>query len=165
MKSFKSFTILFILLFAVWLLLTSTTRSDELLTGLIVSIVIAIVLAKFSQIFESVSLSPKSLILIPVYLVIFLWEMIKSNIDVALRVINPKLPINPGIVKIKTNLKSPLAKLILANSITLTPGTLTLDVKGDYLYIHWIDVKDEDIIGATEDISKKFEKTLKEIVQ
>ena len=56
-----------------------------------------------------------------------------------------------------------MGRLILANSITLTPGTLTIDIKEDTLYIHWIDVKTEDIDKATENIVRKFEKYLEKI--
>ncbi len=94
------------------------------------------------------------------YLPVFTWEMIKANLHVALIVLNPKMPINPGIVKIKTNLKSPVARVWLANSITLTPGTLSLDIDGQYLYIHWITVGAEDVEGATKEIAGTFEKIL-----
>jgi multicomponent Na+:H+ antiporter subunit E len=66
-------------------------------------------------------------------------------------------------VVIKTRLKSDIAKMILANSITLTPGTFTLDVIGDELLIHWINVKTEDIDGATNMIGQRFEKYLEVI--
>jgi multicomponent Na+:H+ antiporter subunit E len=95
--------------------------------------------------------------------VVFFVELVKSNIDVALRVLKPSLPINPGIVKTKTVLKSKMARMILTNSITLTPGTLTVDIEDDILYIHWIDVESEDIDVATEKIVKKFEKILVKI--
>jgi multicomponent Na+:H+ antiporter subunit E len=78
-------------------------------------------------------------------------------------VITPSLPINPGIVEVKTKLKSNMGRMILANSITLTPGTLTIDIKDDTLYIHWIDVKTEDVNEATEQIVRKFEKYLEKI--
>jgi multicomponent Na+:H+ antiporter subunit E len=67
--------------------------------------------------------------------------MAKANIDVAYRVISGK--INPGIVKISPNLKSDLGITMLANSITLTPGTLSVDIdeENNDLYIHWINVK------------------------
>ncbi len=94
------------------------------------------------------------------YLPVFTWEMIKANLHVALIVLNPKMPINPGIVKIKTNLKSPVARVWLANSITLTPGTLSLDIDEQYLYIHWITVGAEDVEGATKEIAGTFEKIL-----
>jgi len=94
------------------------------------------------------------------YLPVFTWEMIKANIHVAGLVLNPKMPIKPGIVKIKTNLKSPVARVWLANSITLTPGTLSLDIEGEYLYIHWITVGSTDVEGASREIAGSFEKIL-----
>ena len=89
--------------------------------------------------------------------------MVKANLDVAYRIIHPRMPINPGIVVVRTNLKQDIAKLILANSITLTPGTFTLDILGDNLLIHWINVKDENIDGATKIIGEKFERYLRVI--
>ena len=84
-----------------------------------------------------------------------------ANIDVAYRVIHPKMPINPGIVVIKTVLKQDIAKMILANSITLTPGTFTLDIIDDILLIHWINVKTKDVDEATRMIGERFERYLK----
>lgn len=73
----------------------------------------------------------------------FFIGMAKANIDVAYRVITGK--INPGIVKISPQLKTDLGITMLANSITLTPGTLTVGIDEDKndLYIHWINVKKE----------------------
>jgi len=90
-----------------------------------------------------------------------------ANVHVAYIVLHPSLPIKPGIVKIKTKLKNDSALTLLANSITLTPGTLTIDVnknKGD-LYIHWIDVTTTDSIEATNRIGGRFEKTLSEVFE
>lgn len=97
----------------------------------------------------------------------FLWECLKANIDVARRVLNPNLPINPGIVKVKTSLKSDTGLTFLANSITLTPGTLCVDIDSEkgILYIHWIDVKTQDIDKATQIIVTKFENILKKIFE
>lgn len=99
------------------------------------------------------------------YIPVFLWEMLKANIDVAYRVLHPKLLINPGIVKIRTSLKSDTALTFLANSITLTPGTMSVDIDRDngFLYIHWIDVKAKDVETATKIISGRFEKILSKI--
>lgn len=101
------------------------------------------------------------------YIPLFLWECLKANIDVALRVLSPRLPINPGIVKVKTTLKSDTALTFLANSITLTPGTFCIDIKPEegILYIHWIDVKSEDTQKATQLIVDKFESVLKRIFE
>jgi len=102
---------------------------------------------------------------IAVYVPVFIWECFKANIDVAYRVLHPALPICPGIVKVKTSLKTDTALTFLANSITLTPGTLSVDIdknKG-VLYIHWINVKAKDTKTATEIIVQRFERILSKI--
>jgi multicomponent Na+:H+ antiporter subunit E len=72
----------------------------------------------------------------------------------------PRIDIRPGIVKIRTRLKSPLGRLALANSIALTPGSLVLDIKDDVLFIHWLDVKTIDPDEATGIIAGPFEADL-----
>jgi multicomponent Na+:H+ antiporter subunit E len=97
---------------------------------------------------------------------VFLYYLVKANFDVMYRALHPQMPIKPGIVKIKTNLKTDSAITALANSITLTPGTLTVDVTDDgYLYIHWINVAAEDVEQATKHISETFEWFIKRIFE
>ncbi len=165
MKKFKGFIIFLLVAALTWLLLTGTFNRDELFVGGFSIVLLAVLFYGYSDLYQGIKITPKIILFYPLYFLVFLKELLKANIDVALRVINPALPINPGIVAVKTNLKSPLSKLILANSITLTPGTLTVDVKGDTLFIHWIDVKGKDVESATNEISGKFEKILKEIVE
>jgi len=107
----------------------------------------------------------KRLLFFIIYSFILFWEIIKANFDVAYRIIHPKMPIKPGIVIIKTRLKSNIGKLALANSITLTPGTFTLDIVNDRLLIHWINVKFTDIEKDTKIIGEKFEKYLRIIFE
>jgi len=101
------------------------------------------------------------------YVPVFLWECLKANIDVAYRVIHPGLPIRPGIVKVRTSLRSESGLTFLANSITLTPGTMTVDVdrENGFLYVHWIYVRDQDMEKATRIIVENFEKILKRIFE
>ena len=101
------------------------------------------------------------------YVPVFLWEMLKANIDVAYRVVHPRLPINPGIVKVRTSLQSDIAITLLANSITLTPGTMSVDVDKDsaLLYVHWIDVRSPDMESATLIIVDRFERILRKIFE
>ncbi len=148
------------LLFLVWLAFTSTTQSQEVLVGAGVSMLIALFTLRFFDCCTFSFLSPVRLFNVVWYIVVFIIEMIKANLDVARRVIAPSLPINPGIVKIQTRLKSDYAKMVLANSITLTPGTLSVDIVDDYIYIHWIDVKSTDPEQAFKDIAETFEKIL-----
>lgn len=117
-----------------------------------------------ARIYSTLGLPPisiKRVFFALVYVIVLLTEIIKANFDVAYRVLHPRMPIKPGIVVVKTSLKSDIAKLVLANSITLTPGTFTLDVIGDELLIHWINVKAEDVDGATKMIGGRFEKFLR----
>ncbi len=148
-------------MFLFWLAYTSSFKFEEILAGLVISIIIAYFnYESFSKKGFSADIFTR-LIKLLIYIPVFIWEMIKANIDVARRVINPELPINPGIVAINTELKSDIGKMFLANSITLTPGTLTVDVIDDIMYIHWIDVKTDNSEKQKNYISTKFENLLK----
>ncbi len=87
--------------------------------------------------------------------------MIKANFNVAIKSLSPNLNINPGIVKITTDLKSDYGLAMLANCITLTPGTITMDIYEDgdknAMYIHWIDASIEDTKEASDIIKGRFE--------
>ena len=100
-----------------------------------------------------------------IYGFIFLWECIKANIDVMYRVVHPRMPVKPGIVKVKSALKTDIAKVFLANSITMTPGTITVDIIDDYFYVHWIYVHSKDPAIYTQKILGRFEKYLKRIFE
>jgi multicomponent Na+:H+ antiporter subunit E len=152
-------------LFIAWLAFSSTLDIQELLAG-----VVLVLLAAFMgwRGFSNRGLAifhPRRIASLIIYLPVFFWQMLKANLDVAYRVIHPKMPIKPGIVAIKTGLKSDTGRLFLANSITLTPGTLTMDVSGDHLFIHWINVKEEDIERASKAIGGRFEGYLKRIFE
>jgi len=151
------------LLFLVWLAFTSTLQIQEVLVGAFTAMLVALFTVKFFDCCTFSFLSPVRFYNIIKYIIVFIIEMIKANFDVARRVISPSLPINPGIVKIKTKLKTNYAKMVLANSITLTPGTLSIDIIDDYLYIHWIDVRSTDSEQAFKDIAETFEKILLKI--
>jgi len=154
---------LFVLSELVWLALTSSFHFQEVIIGISVSFILSLFLSRRYLELGLPPLSLKRIAFFILYILVLFKEMIKANFDVAYRVIHPKMPIKPGIVIIKTGLKSDIAKVILANSITLTPGTFTLDIVDDTLLIHWINVKTEDIAEATEIIGEKFEKYLRVI--
>ncbi|MFQ5994376.1 MAG: Na+/H+ antiporter subunit E [Acidiferrobacterales bacterium] len=64
------------------------------------------------------------------------WEIVKANIDVTWRILHPRMPIRPSMIRVKAHQKSELGKVIYANSITLTPGTISTDVTGDVIEVH-----------------------------
>ncbi len=162
MSGLKSFLFVFVFLAILWLMLVGTTQSDEMIIGGVSSLLLALVFFR-NKVHSEMKMNLKAVIFIPVYFIVFVLALVKSNLDVAYRVVHPRLPIKPGIVKVKTTLKSRVGRLTLANSITLTPGTLTVDVKDDILYIHWINVSGKDINDSTEQIVKGFEKYLEVI--
>lgn len=159
--------ILFILGLITWALLTWVPDWQHMLIGIFVSAFVAYMTGDFFVKRPHLFTHPRRYLWFLYYAPIFIWECFKANIDVAYRVIHPDLPIHPGIVKVKTELKSEVALTFLANSITLTPGTLTVDVdkENSCLYIHWIEVKDKDIEKATRLIVERFEKILKRIFE
>jgi len=160
-EKIKSFLYLFVISELIWLALTSSFHFQEIIVGISISFVLSLLLSRKYLQLGLPPLSLKRVAFFILYILVLFKEIIKANFDVAYRVIHPKMPIKPGIVIIKTGLKSDIAKVILANSITLTPGTFTLDIAGDALLIHWINVRTEDTDEATKIIGEKFEKYLR----
>ena len=158
--------VLGIISFLCWMVLTWTLYLPSLLVGLVVSIFIAL---WFGDVFVERAknfFQIKRLAYLLYYIPVFTYYCLLANFDVAYRVLHPALPIEPGIVKVKTTLTNTTAKVALANSITLTPGTLSVEMTDDgYLYVHWIKVRTTDVEEATEMIIRKFEKVLKEIFE
>ena len=164
----KSKIILFIVAFIAWCLLTWVPDSQHLIIGIVVAAFVAAMTGDLFIMRPSLLKHPlRYWYFFSQYLPMFLWECIKANIDVAYRVLHPKLPINPGIVKVKTELKSDTALTFLANSITLTPGTMSVDIDSDngILYIHWINVREKDSVKAAEIIAGRFERLIARIFE
>ena len=158
--------VLGIISFLCWMVLTWTLYLPSLLVGLVVCMFIAL---WFGDVFVERAknfFQIKRLAYLLYYIPVFTYYCLLANFDVAYRVLHPALPIEPGIVKVKTTLTNTTAKVALANSITLTPGTLSVEMTDDgYLYVHWIKVRTSDVEEATKRIIIKFEKILKEIFE
>lgn len=160
--------ILFLFAFIVWCLFSWVPDGAHLLVGILVASIVAFMMGDLIIHRPHLMLDLRRYVyFIFLYVPVFLWEVLKANIDVAYRVVHPELLINPGIVKVKTSLQSDIALTLLANSITLTPGTMSVDVDMDksVLYIHWIDVSSSDIEVATRIIVERFEKILRKIFE
>ena len=155
----------FLLTFLVWWALTWTLDPITLSVGLLVSAGIVVFLSDLFPPEMVLLFSPRRLFWLLVYIPYFFYYVFKANLDVLYRVLHPDLPINPGIVKVRTSLTTDLAKTFLANSITLTPGTLSVDIEGEYLYIHWINVISKDMEGATTIIVNRFENIIRRIFE
>ena len=166
-----------IMLFIFWLLLTGQivaifrgeASAEVLIAGVAVSLLVALFTSRFFIHNSAFWLfNPVRLLTFIFYsLVIFMWELLKANWDVARRALSPSLKVNPGIVKVPTELKEDYALSMLANSITLTPGTITMDIADQggktWYYIHWIDVKTQDPAAAGDEIKGTMEKWIRRI--
>lgn len=155
----------FILALFFWLMITFRFTLSNILIGSAASLLCSFVFGRYY--FRNVKkfLEPHRYFWFLVYLFFFIIACIKANFDVAYRVLHPAMPIRPGIVKVKTSLKSGFAKTLLANSITMTPGTITVDVIDDVFYIHWIYVKSDNPSDYPGMITEKFEKYIKRFAE
>lgn len=154
---------LWIVLFAVWTAANSTLAIAVALLGLVVTAVLAWAFAAKSDAWRSIRWTPSGLSHFLAYTGTFLVELVKANIAMMRIVYSPRIDIRPGIVKIRTELKSPIGRLALANTIALTPGSLVIDMSDDTLLIHWLDVTTTDIDAATAVLAGPFEKHLEKV--
>lgn len=129
-------------LFVLWVVLSGKLTALFLSVGFIVAVVVALVTRPLLQLGgPSQEDSPRFAWELPwrrflLYLPWLLYSIAQANLQVAYLVLHPRMPINPQMVRFRKPLPGPMAQLVLANSITLTPGTITVDVEGDEFLIH-----------------------------
>ncbi len=155
-----SHLVFFLAAFALWLAFSGSVDPAHLIAGAAVALVGTFLFGGSFAVHPLKLLNPVRWYWFAVYIVVFLWECVKANFDVAYRVMHPDLPIHPGIVRIQTKLESDVARTFLANSVTMTPGTLSVDMIGETLYVHWINVTTQDVEAATERVAGRFERLL-----
>jgi multicomponent Na+:H+ antiporter subunit E len=133
---FRRKVLLASLLFVFWIILTATLLAYELVLGAICSALVATI--SFSVLAYTLDprITPAVILRFPFFALRLGVEIVKANIDVALIIINPRLPIDPSIIEYRTFLPDDLPKVIFADSITLTPGTVTVELEEDLLYVH-----------------------------
>lgn len=163
MKQIKGVALLFLFLSLVWILLIGVRDRADIIFGAALALALSLASRRAAGALSDFRMSPRGLLAAVAYPFVFFGELISANLDVANRVVRPSLPVNPAIVRVRTTLKSALGRTILANSITLTPGTITVETDGELFYIHWIDLQGRDIDEATRKIVSKFEAYLEVI--
>ncbi|WP_027577958.1 Na+/H+ antiporter subunit E [Bradyrhizobium sp. Ai1a-2] len=156
----SGFLWLSVLLTFIWFAANSSFDVSVLATGAIISVVLAYMFTRKPGAWRDVRLSPERLYHFVLYTGIFLVELVRANINMMRYVYAPRINIDPGIVRIRTGLKTPVGRLALASSIALTPGSLVVDIDGDSLFVHWLDVKTTDPDEATRAIAGAFEEHL-----
>lgn len=147
------------MLVATWLLAKNSLEPGQILLGVVLGVMIPLLTARFWPEYPRVRSWPRLLRLT----VIFLFDVIIANIRVAVLVLGPKRRLRPCFLRIPLELTSPFTITVLANMISLTPGTVSSNLSGDRktLLVHALDVGDED--DAVREIKQRYERALLEV--
>lgn len=159
MKRVGTFSVIFVLSMGIYLLIVQSFQAVNLIAGAVISILAAAF--TFTRVSAGAKyLNPVRWFWFIVYVPVFLKEMLVANLRIALIVLNPKLPVHPELKTDKTMLKTPEGILMLTSSITLTPGTLSVEANGEEITIHCVNTK----LSARE-IMEPFEKFIVRITE
>ncbi|WP_297506536.1 Na+/H+ antiporter subunit E [Thermococcus sp.] len=154
----------FAIVLAVYLFYTGSASEYDLITGSIVGLIVSFLVGHWLVENEPKFFSPMRWLYAIIYaLRYFFVEETRTHIDVAKRVFT--LRANPGIVRIPLEVENEYGKVLVANSITNTPGTIVVDISDDgkWLYVHWIDVSTLDEREVKENVVAYFEDYAKKI--
>lgn len=143
-----------------WLFVTGSIHAATILSGVLIGLPLAYVFRRFYP--GEVHMHLSTMFYTSQYITSFLKDLMISNIDVARRVLTPSMPVSPGMIDYTTDLRNPTAMTILANSITLTPGTLVVECRESdgKMLIHCLNSENEQ---ETLKGIQKWEKLLKKI--
>ncbi len=155
-----------VMLFAVFIIASASVAPQDIIYGIIFSIAVAVVVSELLIAKHTKPYDIKRWFWTIAYtFYYFIVAEYKAHSDVIMRILHPKMPIKPGIVRVPFHVNTDYAIVTIANSITNTPGTVVvdLDTKRKYFYVHWINVKAPDEKTTFENISKMFEYFAKRI--
>ncbi len=157
-----------LMVFVVYIVFSGSTSIYDIFTGSVVAIVVGILTANLVVHNYRKALNPIRLLWLAIYAVIyFFYCEVQAHIDVIKRILHPRMPVNPGIVRIPYDVETDYGIMLIANSITNTPGTVVVDVdkQRKILYVHWIDVKTTNPDEARAKVSALFEKFAKKVFE
>ncbi len=131
---------MYFLFFLLWIVFNGKVTMEIVILGLLVSAAIYAFICKFMgySVRRDIVIA-KKLLLIAKYILVLLWEIVKANIATIKMIFSTRYITEPVIVRFTTDLKTETAKVVLANSITLTPGTITVSLEGDEFVVHCLD--------------------------
>ncbi len=155
-----------ILTFIAYIVFSGSVSGYDLITGTAIAVITGILVSDFLVTDTRKSLDIRRLGWLIAYAFYYLTiAELKSHLSFAPKVLSGR--IRPGVVEVRTHLKTEYGMVTLANSITNTPGTATVDIDPEkqVLYVHWLWVESEDREGAREKIAKPFETFIKHIFE
>lgn len=147
-------------LFVIWAGANSSLDPVVLGLGAAITGGIALALTRGPTLWDDLRTGPRPIGSFLRYTIIFLREMIRSNLNMLRIVYGPRLSIRPGVIPTRTGLQSPMGRFVLANTITLTPGSLVMGLRDDTVTVHVLDHDTTDIDANTATVSGVFEPTL-----
>jgi len=157
MEKVSKFSGSFLLGTGLYLIIADSLALHEILVAVPVGIIVAIFSMRYLPVGVGL-FNPLRIFAFLRYLPVFIKEMVIANIRIASIVLRPSLPIKPELKKGRMQVKSPEGKLMLSSSITLTPGTLTVDTEGQEILIHCVNTEEsaEEIMGPFENYIKRI---------
>ena len=131
---------MYLIFFFAWIIFNGNITTEIVLFGIAVSAVVFAFMCKFMDysLKKEINVYKKSICFLA-YVVLLLVEIVKANLAIIPMILTIEEEMDPVIVKFRTSLKSDFARMLLANSITLTPGTITVALEGDEYTIHCLD--------------------------
>ena len=153
---------MYIIFFFVWIVFNGKITTEIVIFGLAIATLVFAFTCKFMDysIAKELQLYKKTGLLCS-YIILLVVEIVKANLSVVHMILNQKEEMEPVIVKFRTKLRTENARVILANSITLTPGTITVSLEGDEFIVHCLDVslaegmEDSAFVKLLEKLEKK----------
>jgi multicomponent Na+:H+ antiporter subunit E len=131
----KLLFLLSLVLFGVWLLWSGHWSPLLMTFGAVSSVAVALI-ARRMRLVDDEGIPLELLLRALRFLPWLFWQIAKANVDVARRILTPSLPIHPTLIRVKTSQRRDAGRVIYANCITLTPGTVSVDVEGDEIVVH-----------------------------
>ena len=141
---------LWIVMLALWLALAGMFQTLLVVFGLASCVLVVVVALRMDVIDHEghpIHLHPLGML---GYLGWLALEIVKSNIDVARRILDPALPIGPTLVRVPCSQHTDLGRVIFANSITLTPGTVSIDLDGTHVTVHALTAEGAESLAGGE---------------
>lgn len=135
-KDFPGFMLLSFLLLLFWLLLSASFDWQHILAGIVIALLLTAFWGEIIFTGARTRFNLRQVFGLAAYLASLGVEVVKANFYVAYLVLHPRLPISPGFVTYRLDLEKDLTKALFLNSITLTPGTITVEYEGDRLVVH-----------------------------
>lgn len=149
-SGFQNFVAAFLILMVFWAMLSGKFDSFHLTLGVICSIIIAYL--TYNLLFANVRVGDTRVIVQRFlrYIPWLLYQIVLANFHVAYLALSPKMPVDPQIMRFDTKLESDISWVTLANSITLTPGTITMDIRNGEFFVHALSKKVADDLNTGE---------------